>query len=394
MGSWFTWQQFVLCLSEAFAVGMIFTLVSVAGPVGELYAPHQSLATLPMSVFLGGMAVVMFPASYLCVRFGRRKAFLSGAGMGVMGGLVSLLAVMHGNYWLLCLGTFMTGLSAGFSSYYRFAASDGVRTEYIGRVSSVVLGAGIAGAVAGPELARNLEAAKLLPPNEGPFVVMTVLAAATVVVMLFYPSQSSSIPTRSLSLRAFSGLANRRFILAAFAGGLGFAGMALPMIGAPIAMGAAGLCYGSVAGAVELHVVAMYMPFFVSGWLADRFGARTMIATGFVIYAITAVAMLNWVGFPGFLVSLTLSGLGWNAIFIGATALISAQRTHGNQAELEASNETLMYGTNVLAALVTGVLATSGGWPLIALGVFAIASMGTLLWIVEALLPAGAKVVE
>ena len=49
--------------------------------VGDLLAPSKALATLPISVFVVGMAACTLPAGAIARRHGRRAAFLTGTGM-------------------------------------------------------------------------------------------------------------------------------------------------------------------------------------------------------------------------------------------------------------------------------------------------------------------------
>src|SRR3546814_18212503 len=68
-----------------------------------MLAPDKALETLPISIFVVGMAACILPAGAIARRYGRRMAFLAGAGCGVLVGLLAALAVVIGSFWLFCL---------------------------------------------------------------------------------------------------------------------------------------------------------------------------------------------------------------------------------------------------------------------------------------------------
>lgn len=74
--------------------------------VGNMLAPSQALATLPITIFVIGMAACSLPAGAIAQRYGRRTAFMFGTGCGVLVGLLSALAVVLGLFWLFCTATF------------------------------------------------------------------------------------------------------------------------------------------------------------------------------------------------------------------------------------------------------------------------------------------------
>ena len=62
--------------------------------IGHMLAPNKTLATLPISIFVVGMAACILPAGAIARRHGRRAAFLAGTVCGVLTGLLAAIAVM------------------------------------------------------------------------------------------------------------------------------------------------------------------------------------------------------------------------------------------------------------------------------------------------------------
>ncbi|MFX7306697.1 MFS transporter, partial [Acinetobacter baumannii] len=75
-------------------------------------APSAALATLPISIFVVGMAVCTLPAGTIARLYGRRAAFLAGTGCGVLVGLLSCLAILLGSFWLFCAAMVFGGAYA------------------------------------------------------------------------------------------------------------------------------------------------------------------------------------------------------------------------------------------------------------------------------------------
>src|SRR5262249_38668731 len=89
-----------LAIAQALA-GANSTIVFATGAiVGNMLAPNKALATLPISIFVVGMATCPLPAGAIARRYGRRAAFLAGTGCGVLAGLLSALAIVAGSFWL------------------------------------------------------------------------------------------------------------------------------------------------------------------------------------------------------------------------------------------------------------------------------------------------------
>src|SRR4029453_10491268 len=131
------------------------TLVSVVGSLaGYALASNKALATLPSTMSVIGTALSTIPASMLMKRVGRRLGFMVGGLAAIAGGLISVLALAHGHFWLLTAGALLLGVSVAFAQQYRFAAAETSLPEFRSRAISFVLVGGLAAAFAGPMLAR------------------------------------------------------------------------------------------------------------------------------------------------------------------------------------------------------------------------------------------------
>lgn len=124
-------------------------LIALNGLVGFSFAADKSLATLPITAFVIGAALSTIPASMWMRRVGRRAGFMSGAGVGMFGAIISTYAVYISSFWLLCTGTALMGIYSAFGQYYRFAAADVARPGFKSKAISLVMAGGIAGEFSG-----------------------------------------------------------------------------------------------------------------------------------------------------------------------------------------------------------------------------------------------------
>jgi MFS family permease len=126
------------------------TLIAVNGLAGAKLAPTPTLATLTVTGYVIGTALMTLPASWFMKHYGRRAGFIAGALLGILGGITCATAVSIGSFWLLCLGTLCAGTYNAFGLQYRFAAADMAPTDWKPKAISWTLAGGILGGFIGP----------------------------------------------------------------------------------------------------------------------------------------------------------------------------------------------------------------------------------------------------
>src|SRR3954466_14201013 len=89
--------------------------------IGATLAPDISLATLPLSMFVVGLAAGTLPTGAVSGAWGRRTAFMIGTGCGVVPGVLATFAILRGSFALFCCAAFIGGLYGAVSQSYRFA---------------------------------------------------------------------------------------------------------------------------------------------------------------------------------------------------------------------------------------------------------------------------------
>ena len=114
-----------LSAAQALAGANSVVFYATGAIVGNAIAPSSSLATLPITMFVLGMAACILPLGSLARKNGRKAAFMVGTGAGVITGLIAALAVLIGSFILFCVAAFIGGAYAAVALSFRFAATDG-----------------------------------------------------------------------------------------------------------------------------------------------------------------------------------------------------------------------------------------------------------------------------
>jgi len=101
-------------------------IILLGGLVGQQLSSNPTLSTLPVSIYQLGLALSTLPVAWLMQRSSRRTAYVLGAVLGVVSGLVAARGIAQSNFVLFCLGTALAGFYAACVQSYRFAATDGL----------------------------------------------------------------------------------------------------------------------------------------------------------------------------------------------------------------------------------------------------------------------------
>ena len=378
-----------LTLAQALAGANSAVIYAVGAIIGAALAPDKALATLPISVFVVGMAACILPAGTIARRHGRRAAFLAGTGGGVLAGLLAALAVLWGSFWLFCLATFFGGAYAAVVLSFRFAAADCVEPQWQPRALSIVMAGGVAAGVVGPQLVTYTM--NLWPPHmfAATFLVQAGVAALSAIVLtgvrLPMPTTAEKAGGRPLALIA----RQPRFIVAATCGAVSYMLMNFLMTAAPLAMRMCGHSQESSNLGLQWHIVAMYAPSFFTGRLITRFGAGRVVAVGLALIGFSAAVGLTGIDVAHFWTTLILLGLGWNFGFVGASAMVLECHRPEEKTRVQALNDFLVFGTMAVGSFSSGGLLASYGWDMVLWASFApLALAVTALGLAAALLPA------
>jgi MFS family permease len=351
-----------LAIAQALAGANSTVIYATGAVIGDVLAPTKALATLPISIFVVGMAACTLPAGAIAQRHGRRAAFMIGTGCGVVGGLIGSLAVLQASFWLFCLATFFGGVYAAVVLSFRFAAADCATPERRPRALSAVMAGGVFAGVIGPQLVSYTM--DLWQPYmfAATYIGQAAVAAISLLVLtgvrLPVPTAADAGRGRPLAVIA----RQPRFIGAVICGVVSYLLMNFLMTAAPLAMKFCNLPQQSANLGLQWHVIAMYGPSFWTGRLITRFGASKVVATGLLLTAASSAVGLLGIQVAHFWATLILLGVGWNFGFVGASAMVLECHRPEEKARVQSLNDFVVFGTMTFGSFLSGGLLSAYGW--------------------------------
>jgi len=354
-----------LSVAQALAGANSTVFYATGAIVGNALAPSPMLATLPISVFVVGMAVCTIPAGALARRRGRRAAFMVGTGAGILTGLLAMLAVMLGGFWLYCLSTFFGGAYGAVVLSFRFAAADGVAPERRARALSFVMAGGVASGVIGPQLVTRTMHLWFPQMFAATYLMQALVALLAAFVLL---GVRSPMPTEAERRggRPLAVIARQpQFVSAVVCGAVSYMLMNFLMTAAPLAMHMSGHPQESSDLGLQWHVIAMYAPSFFTGRLISRFGAGRIVAVGLLLIGVSAAVGLNGLDVGHFWATLVLLGLGWNFGFLGASALVLECHRPEEKTQVQSLNDFIVFGLMAIGSFSSGGLLGAFGWDMV-----------------------------
>lgn len=351
-----------LAIAQALAGANSVVIYATGAIIGATLAPIEALATLPISIFVVGMAACILPTGRIARRYGRRASFLAGSACGVLAGLLAMLAVMLGSFWLFCLATFFGGAYAAVVLSFRFAAADCVEPEWRPRALSIVMAGGVAAGVFGPQLVTYTMHLWEPPMFAATFLAQALVAGLSAMVLagVRLPMPTADVIAGGRPLIEL--VRQRRFIIAVICGAVSYLLMNFLMTAAPLAMRMSGHTQEHANLGLQWHVIAMYAPSFFTGRLITRFGAGRIVTSGLVLIGASAAIGLAGIDIPHFWIMLILLGLGWNFGFIGASAMVLECHRPEEKTRVQALNDFIVFGTMAVGSFASGGLLTAHGW--------------------------------
>jgi len=353
---------FLLACCQALLLANASGLISLNGLVGVALSPDRSLATLGVTTYVLGGALASLPMALWMGRVGRRRGFMTGAAVNIVGCAIGVVALALHSFALFCVATAVIGVYNAIGLQYRFAAAEVAAPADKARAISLVLAGGVVGGIIGPETAkwsRDLFATPFL----GTFAL---LAAYALVAMAVQSRVQVPMPVRddrAAGGRAFAVIAAQPvFVVAVLTGALSYGLMNLLMTATPIAMNFCGYPFGASATVIEWHVVGMFAPGFVTGSLIARFGVLRIVGVGLALMGTAVAVALNGTSVPHFAVSMALVGVGWNFMYTGGTTLLTESYAPVEKARVQGVNDFVLFATLAASSLTSGALVTSAGW--------------------------------
>jgi MFS family permease len=378
----------VLSICQALSTAAASIDMTLTALTGYQLAPTKLLATLPFALITVAAAFVIFSASMLMKRIGRKLGFILGATVGGFGGIISFWSVLHADFWIFCLGTAAVGVFQAFAQYYRLAASDSVGNADKSKAISTVLAGGVVAAVLGPMLASW---SKDLIPGvlfAGSYLMVAVLSFVSILLLAAFfretaGDQAADVDASSLPERPIGAILGTPIFMASAASNIvASVVMMFVMTAAPLAAVACNHSINDGANIIQWHLVGMYAPSFVTGALITRFGIPSIVFGGITLNLVCMIAAVSSTSLPAFYVALLCLGIGWNFLFVAGSTLLVQSCHPSERAKTQGAAELLRYATTAIATLAAGPYLAFEGWTALNLSVLPLLVLisGMTLW--------------
>ena len=353
-------------------------MVLLNGFVGAELAPSASFATLAMGIMVVGTALGSMGAARLMGRWGRRKGFQFGAALGALGALLAALAIYSESFTGFCVSAVFLGLAMAFVQTFRFAAAECVPTADVSKAIAIVLLGGIASALIGPRLAlmaKDWVGAQFT----GSYLVLAGLCCIGWMVLSRFQDQKILIRTREEGSEGSSVYyKDPTFYAAVIFATTGFGVMSFIMTATPLHMHHShGFSLEDATLVIQSHIIAMFLPSLISGWLIARLGVSTVVFLGIVCNVCCVVITIESSSLLAYWGGLALLGVGWNFLFVGGTTLLANKYRGEERFKIQSINDFSVFSVQAMASLGAGFVLHAQGW--MALNQIALAALSVCL---------------
>ncbi len=370
--------------------------VSVNALLAKDVSGSESLAGLAQTSAVLGAAVVAAVLARIMSRHGRRPGLTLGYLLGASGAVLDIVAGAIRFFPLLLVGAALLGSATAANNQSRYAATDLSHPDHRGRDLSLVVWATTIGSVFGPNLAGPGGAVARwfgLPPMTGPFIFSAIgmLLAAAVMTLRLRPDPLLLAASRRATgeaqpldeppavdevpdvvgmplagdpttVRAWSVIRSSPRIMAATAGlALSQATMVSVMVMTPIHMDHGHASLEIIGIVISVHILGMYAFSPLVGWLVDRVGSITVLASGgLVLLVALALAGSSHPGASWTLgVGLFLLGVGWSLGAVSSSTLLTAATPAEYRPQVQGTTDMITGFTAAAGGAVAGLIV---GW--------------------------------
>ena len=355
---------FVLLISQVFSFTAAPVTVFLSGIIGSQISPIKSLATLPMSISIIGIAIGSIIASKLMSLIGRKNGFIIASIGNSIFSILAAYSIFIQNFFLFCFANLLIGIGMAFTHQYRFAAAESVDKSIAPKAISILLFGGIISAFLGPSLANYTK--DLISENlyVGSYLSLAFLTFIPSILFLFYESKSKIETSLEYVGRGYLELLSQpKFLQALIASAFGYAIMTFLMTATPISMHVMeNFSLSKTSFVIQFHVASMFLPSLITGHLIKKFGHSNIMYVGLVFYSITIIASFFEQTFFNYMFALIFLGLGWNFLFISGTSLLTLTYREEEKFKAQGLNDFIVYSVHAIGSLSAGILIVLTNW--------------------------------
>ncbi len=341
-------------------------IVFIGGLLSNELTTNASLATLPISLMILGVAAGSIPAAMIAKSKGRKFAVFTGFSCLLVAALLAVLATQIASFELFTFASFLFGLGGAFTQQLRFAAIESTDNEEdIPKILAILMLSGVFAAFLGPEIAVTAKEWLTSPHGyAGSFLLLAFFIGLAALIMVFFKEPEIKDIASKGEARLLSIIIKQPiFIIAICTATIGFALMSYLMTATPLSMHhIQGHSLVETKWVIQSHIAAMYIPSLLTPWLVKKIALKGLLILGSVIYI--AVALIAFAGqeVMHYWWALILLGIGWNFLFLTGTSLLPKSYEACERHKVQATNDFILFGFQAFASLMAGWILFTGGW--------------------------------
>lgn len=356
----------LLFLTQPLVMASMPVIVFIGGIIAKEMAIDPSLATLPITLMVVGVAFTSIPAAMLAKVKGRKLATQTGFIIAILAALLAMLAILQSSFILFTLASFGFGISSAFIQQIRFAAIDSTKEKSeIPKVISLLMLSGLFAAFLGPEIA--VAAKDLLPYGvgfAGAFLVLALLGTVALFLISFFKEPEKNSEIIDHAARPITTIIKQPiFIIAVLTAAIGYALMSYLMTATPLSMHHNhGHSLADTKWVIQSHIAAMFLPSLFTAILVKKIGLKGLLLVGTIIYAGVAAIAMSGIAVMHYWWALILLGIGWNFLFLTGTSLLPLSYQENEKHKVQATNDFILFGFQAVASLLAGWMLYQFGW--------------------------------
>ncbi|MEW6995664.1 MFS transporter [Colwelliaceae bacterium MEBiC 14330] len=341
-------------------------IVFIGGILSSEMASDPSLATLPMTLMILGIAAGSIPAAMLAKNYGRRFAIYAGLFCLFIASIAAIFSAKLADFSLFSFASLLMGIGGAFTQQLRFAAIEStVKNDDIPKVLSILMLSGVFAAFLGPEIAVFGKSLVTSPHGYlGSFFLLAMLILVAMLIMIAFKNPTMSSEQAKGKTRPLIKIAKQPiFIIAICTATIGFALMSYLMTATPISMhNIQSHSLQETKWVIQTHVAAMYIPSLFTPWLVKKLKLKGLMIIGSLIYAVVAYIALSGHEVMHYWWALMLLGVGWNLLFLTGTSLLPESYQDSERHKVQATNDFILFGFQAAASLFAGWVLFTSGW--------------------------------
>jgi len=341
-------------------------IVFIGGLLASELTTNASLATLPISLMILGVAAGSIPAAIIAKSKGRKFAVFTGFAILLVAALLAFLAIQLASFELFTLASFLFGLGGAFTQQLRFAAIESTDNEDdIPKILAILMLSGVFAAFLGPEIAVTAkEWIYSTHDYAGSFLLLTFFIGVAALIMVFFEEPEIKETLSDGEARPLSTIIKQPiFIIAISTATIGFALMSYLMTATPLSMHhMQGHSLVETKWVIQSHIAAMYIPSLLTPWLVKKVALKGLLILGSLIYIVVAIIAFSGQEVMHYWWALILLGIGWNFLFLTGTSLLPQSYKACERHKVQATNDFVLFGFQAFASLMAGWVLFNGGW--------------------------------